>query len=81
MLEAQLEKEKATADINAKWMDQLLFQRQKHQDEMQMQREKHQLDMQTKTQEAAINQQTMKPRCSRGYAGERGDGQSNHPAR
>jgi chaperonin GroES len=56
MLEAQLEKEKATADINAKWMDQL-FARQKHQDEMQMQREKHQLDMQTKQQTAAVDQQ------------------------
>lgn len=56
MLEMQLEKEKATAEINAKWMD-LLFQRQKHQDEMQMKRENHAIDMQTKQADAAINQQ------------------------
>lgn len=58
MLEAQLEKEKATAEINAKWMDQL-FKRQAHQDDMQMQREKHQMDMQIKGQEAAVNQQVI----------------------
>lgn len=54
MLEAQLEKEKASADIQSKWMD-LLFQREKHQMDMKQQAEEHQMDTQVKMTSAAID--------------------------
>lgn len=54
MLEAQLEKEKAQADINSKWMD-LLFQREEHQMKMKQQQDEHSMNMQHANTEAQLN--------------------------
>lgn len=54
MLEAQLEREKATAEIQTKWMD-LLFKREEHQMEMQHKKEDHAIDSQLKVAEG-VNQ-------------------------
>lgn len=54
MLEIQLEKEKATMDMNAKWMD-LLFKREEHQMTMKHEQEKHKLDLQATQAETRLN--------------------------
>lgn len=57
MLEHQLEQEKATAEIQTKWMD-LMFQREKHQMDMKQKQDEHQMDMQVKSTEASMNMAT-----------------------
>lgn len=52
MLEAQLEQEKASNEIQMKWMD-LMFKKQDHQMEMQHTQATHNLDMQVKKVTAA----------------------------
>ncbi len=52
LLEHQLEQEKATAEIQTKWME-LLFKREEHQMDMQHKTEEHALDREVKTVEAA----------------------------
>lgn len=60
LLEHQLEQEKASAEIQTKWMD-LLFKREEHKMDMQQAREKHEVDMYATTakaqQDVAINEQ------------------------
>lgn len=55
LLEHQLEQEKASAEIQTKWMD-LLFKREEHQMDMQHKAQTHALDTQVKMSEAALNQ-------------------------
>jgi chaperonin GroES len=54
MLEMQLEKEKAQADIQTKWMD-LLFKREEHKMDMQHEQQMHDMTMQTKKSENELN--------------------------
>lgn len=56
MLEMQLEREKATMDMNSKWMD-MLFKREEHQMNMQHKQQEHALDRQVAMQDAALNSQ------------------------
>lgn len=52
MLEMQLEQEKATAEINAKWMD-LLFKREEHKMNMEHKQQEHVMDSQLKAVETS----------------------------
>jgi chaperonin GroES len=63
MLEMQLEKEKASAEIEAKWME-LLFKREEHKLNMQQKQEEHAIDREVKMSEAAVNQQVLQHKAS-----------------
>lgn len=56
-LEHQLEQEKATAEIQTKWMD-LMFKREEHQMDMKHEQEKHALSSQVAMTEAQMNLST-----------------------
>lgn len=54
LLEQQLQQEKASAEIQTKWMD-LLFKREEHKMNMAHKTQEHSMDMQVKQTEAAMN--------------------------